>query len=213
MWHERDDFKIRLVARAVNARLVLDWCRGAGQRATAASELRGGDVNARRPRGTRGRSAALVAESVDVAEHSATLDCAMDGGLSAGSEGSLRAALHDVHMPRLNPDEQRRQNPRVIHSASQLACARVRAADRGDVGHAAHGHQQRRRRRARDGVNDPPIADGGTLRVRGMGSFTPSLVLYSRRCSPCRAAQTAARTRRCREPVARSRNGLRLIVG
>ena len=99
MWHERDDFKIRLVARAVNARLVLVWCRGAGQRATAASELRAGDVNARRPRGTRGRSAALVAKSVDVAEHSATLDCAMDGGLSAGCEGALRAALIDVHMP------------------------------------------------------------------------------------------------------------------
>ena len=54
--------------------VVLDWCRGAGQRATAASELRAGDVNARRPRGTRGRSAAMGAESVDVAEHSATLD-------------------------------------------------------------------------------------------------------------------------------------------
>ena len=145
-----------------------------------------------------------------MAEHSATLDCAMDGGLSAGSEGGLRAALHDVHMPRLNPDEKCRQNPRVIHSASQLACARLRAADRGDVGHAARRHRQRRRRRARDGVNDPPIAHRGTLRVRGMGSFTPSLVLYSRRCSPCRAAQTAARTRRYREPVARSRNGLRL---
>lgn len=167
---------------------MLDWCRGAGQRATAASELRAGDVNARRPRGTRGRSAALVAESVDVAEHSATLDGAMDGGLSAGSEGGLRTALQAVHMPRVNPDEMCRQNPRVIHSASQLACARVRAADRDDVGHAAHCHQQRRRRRARDGVNDPPIAHRGTLRVRGMGSFTPSLVLYSRRCSPCRAA-------------------------
>ena len=91
-------------------------------------------------------------------------------------------------MPRLNPNEKCRQNPRVIHSASQLECARVRAADRGDVGHAARRHRQRRRRRARDGVNDPPIAHWGTLRVRGMGSFTPSLVLYSRRCSPCRAA-------------------------
>src|SRR3954454_22814881 len=68
----------------------------------AASELRAGDVNARRPRGTRGRSAAMVAESVDVAEHSATIECAMDGGLSAGSEGDLRAVLHDMQMPRLN---------------------------------------------------------------------------------------------------------------
>ena len=90
---------------------MLDWCRGAGQRATAGSELRAGEVNARRPRGTRGRSAAIVAESVDVAEHSATLDCAMDGGLSAGSEGGLRAALQAVHMPRVNQDETRRQNP------------------------------------------------------------------------------------------------------
>src|SRR4051794_25216447 len=99
---------------------MLDWCRGAGQRATAASALRAGDVNARRPRGTRGRSAAVVAESVDRAEHSATLECAMDGGLSARSEGGLRAALHDVQMPRLNPDLKYRQPARVIHSTSQL---------------------------------------------------------------------------------------------
>lgn len=110
---------------------MLDCCGGAGQRATAGSELRGGDVNARRPRGTRGRSAAVVAESVDVAEHSATLDCAMDGGLSARAEGGLRAALHDVQLPPVNPDEKCRQNLRVIHSASQLTCARVRAANRG----------------------------------------------------------------------------------
>lgn len=65
-----------------------------------------------------------------MAEHSATLDGAMGGGLSAGSEGGLRAALHGVHMPRLNQDEKRRQNPRVIHSTSQRECAGVRAADR-----------------------------------------------------------------------------------
>ena len=163
---------------------MLNWCRGGGQRATAASELRGGDVNARRPRGTRGRSAAIVAESVDVAEHSATLECAMDGVCLHVSEGGLRAALHDVQMSRLDLNEKCRENPRVIHLASQLHTAPVRAADRSDVGRAARRHRQRRRRRARDGVNDPPIAHGGTLRVRGIGSFTPSLVLYSRRCSP-----------------------------
>src|SRR4051812_28367840 len=150
----------------------------------AVSELRAGDVNAHRPRGTRGRSAAMVAESVDVAEHSATLDCAMDGSLSAGSEGDLRTALHDVQMPRLNPDLKCRQPVRVIHSTPQLECARVPTADPGDVGHAARRHRQRRQRPTRDGVNDPAIAHQGTARVRGIGSFTPSLVLYSRRCSP-----------------------------
>src|SRR3954454_7194188 len=81
----------------------------------AVAELRAGDVNAHSPRGTRGRSAAMVAESVDVAEHSATLDCAMDGSLSAGWQRDLRAALHDAQMARLNLNEKCRQNPRVIH--------------------------------------------------------------------------------------------------
>ena len=71
-----------------------------------------------------------------MAEHSGTLDGAMDGGLSAGSQGGLRTALQAVHMPRVNPDEMCRQNPRVNHSASQLACAQVRVADRRDGGHA-----------------------------------------------------------------------------
>jgi hypothetical protein len=125
----------------------------------------------------------MLAESVDVAEHSATLGCAMDGGLSAGSTGGLRAALYDVQLARLNLSDKCRQNQRVIHSASLLACARLRAVDHGDVAQAALSSATGQGR-ARDGVNDPPIAHRGTLRVRGMGSFTPSLVLYSRRCSP-----------------------------
>src|SRR3954454_15592960 len=68
----------------------------------AVAELRAGDVNAHSPRGTRGRSAAMVAESVDVAEHSPTLDCALDGGLSAAAVRGLRAAPHDQHTRRLN---------------------------------------------------------------------------------------------------------------
>ena len=52
------------------------------RRANAVCELRAGDVNALRPRGTRGRSGVTFAESVDVAEHSSTLDSALDGGLS-----------------------------------------------------------------------------------------------------------------------------------
>jgi hypothetical protein len=48
----------------------------AGHRVKAGLALRGGAVNARRPRGTRGRSGA---QSIDGAEHSGTLDDVMAG--------------------------------------------------------------------------------------------------------------------------------------
>ena len=66
--HERDISKIRLVVIAVNGDRNLD------HRVLAGSKRSTGGVNARRPCGTHGRSAA---ESVDAAEHRMKIHNAM----------------------------------------------------------------------------------------------------------------------------------------
>src|SRR3954471_16894735 len=64
VWHERDISKIRFVAIDVNR--ILE-----AHRARAKLKRSAGGVNARRPCGTRGRSAA---QSVDAAEHRFNID-------------------------------------------------------------------------------------------------------------------------------------------
>jgi hypothetical protein len=76
VWHERDDFNLRLVARAVNAGLATP--------ANAQLRIPSCAQATSTPAGRAERAVEaqpMVAESVDVAEHSATLDGAMDGGL------------------------------------------------------------------------------------------------------------------------------------
>ena len=184
--HRRDASNIRLRKSCVNiAFSARPSHQRAANRAIADVVPRAGVVNARRPGRRPGRS---EAKSIDEAEHGATLECAMDGGLSADAAGGLRAALHDEHMPRLKPNEKCRQNPRVIHSASPVACARLRAADRGNVGPATHRHRQRPRRRTRDGVNDPPIAHGARCACAAWGRSRHRLCCTHAVAHRCRAA-------------------------
>ena len=75
----------------------------------------------------------MSAESVDVAEHSFTLDSALDGGLSTRLTGRPRAALHDLEMHLLNGIEKCPQNAPVIHPASQVDLRELELLDRGDV--------------------------------------------------------------------------------
>ena len=72
----------------------------------------------------------MLAESVDVAEHSSTFQRAMGGGLSTGLTRSLRAALHDAPIRLLNTDEKPRDNRCVIRQALQPDPRQLELRDR-----------------------------------------------------------------------------------
>jgi len=75
----------------------------------------------------------MFAESVDVAEHSSTLDSAMDGGLSHRSRPTLRRTRHHAQIHLLNTCEKCRQTARVILAGLQLDRRELPLHDRAPV--------------------------------------------------------------------------------